>query len=121
MAIDYDVPPPPPEEVIYVERPVLAFDDPGFGFAPPPPPPVYFLAPPPPEFVVLEPPPPVYGAYILPVPAFVPVPVYVSSPRYVVAPPNASRNLDDYIDTSLTDGLRAEGFFAAMGKKYARK
>src|SRR5438477_3272230 len=89
VAIDYDVPPPPPEEVIYVERPVLAFDDPGFGFGPPPPPPVYFLAPPPPEFVVLEPPPPVYGAYILPVPAFVPGPVYVSSPRYVVAPPNA--------------------------------
>jgi len=23
-------PPPPPEEVIYVERPVLIFDDPGF-------------------------------------------------------------------------------------------
>jgi NitT/TauT family transport system substrate-binding protein len=36
-----------------------------------------------------------------------------------VAPPGASRNLDDYIDTSLTDGLRAEGFIASMEKKYA--
>src|SRR5258708_34833508 len=30
--INYAVPPPPPEEVIYVERPVLIFDVPGFGF-----------------------------------------------------------------------------------------
>ena len=86
--IDYDVPPPTPDEVVYYERPVLAYDDPVFAFAPPPPPPVYFLEPPPPEFVVLEPPPPPYGAYILPVPVFVPVPVYVSAPAYVAAPPN---------------------------------
>src|SRR4030081_3753288 len=45
--ISYDVLPPPPEEVIYVERPVLIFDDPDFGFEPPPPPPVLFLPPPP--------------------------------------------------------------------------
>ena len=38
-----------------------------------------------------------------------------------VAPPGASRNLDDYIDMSLTNGLRAEGFIAAMEKKYASK
>ena len=38
-----------------------------------------------------------------------------------VAPPNASRNLADYIDTSLTDGLRAEGFIAAMEKKYGKQ
>jgi NitT/TauT family transport system substrate-binding protein len=37
-----------------------------------------------------------------------------------VAPRNASHNLDDYIDTSLTDGLRAEGFIDAMEKKYGR-
>ena len=49
--IDYDVPPPPPEEVIYVDRPVLYFSDPDFGFAPPPPPPVYYLPPPPPDFL----------------------------------------------------------------------
>ncbi|HEY7301998.1 MAG TPA: ABC transporter substrate-binding protein [Xanthobacteraceae bacterium] len=35
-----------------------------------------------------------------------------------VAPANASHNLDDYIDTSLTDQLRAQGFIAAMEKKY---
>jgi ABC-type nitrate/sulfonate/bicarbonate transport system substrate-binding protein len=38
-----------------------------------------------------------------------------------VAPPDASRNLADYIDTSLTDGLRAEGFVAAMEKKYGKQ
>jgi len=43
--IGYDVPPPPPEEVIYVERPVLIFDDPDFGFEPPPPPRCFFLPP----------------------------------------------------------------------------
>jgi NitT/TauT family transport system substrate-binding protein len=38
-----------------------------------------------------------------------------------VAPPNASRNLDDYIDTSLIAGLRADGFIAAIEKKYGTK
>lgn len=38
-----------------------------------------------------------------------------------VAPASASHNLDDYIDMSLSDGLRAEGFFAAMEKKYGMK
>src|SRR5204862_2394605 len=43
-ALAYDVPPPPPEEIVYVSRPVLAFDDPMFAFEPPPPAPVFFLA-----------------------------------------------------------------------------
>jgi uncharacterized caspase-like protein len=86
--IDYDVPPPPPEEIVYVDRPVLAFNDPYYDFAPPPPPPVYFLPPPPPDFVVLEPPPPPIGLFILPQPLFVPIPVYVRPPIYVAAPPN---------------------------------
>src|SRR6185369_14257840 len=43
--MDYDVLPPPPAEVVYVDRPVLGFGDPVFGFAPPPPPPVYYLPP----------------------------------------------------------------------------
>lgn len=86
--IDYDVPPPPPDEIVYVERPVFAFSDPEFGFAPPPPPPVYFLPPPPPDFVVLEPPPPPIGLFILPQPLFVPMPVYYSAPVYVAPPPN---------------------------------
>ena len=38
-----------------------------------------------------------------------------------IAPPNASKKIDDYIDTSLTDGLRAESFMDAMTKKYGRK
>jgi len=35
-----------------------------------------------------------------------------------VAPQNASHRLEDYIDTGISDGLRTEGFFAAMQKKY---
>ncbi|WGD56346.1 caspase family protein [Bradyrhizobium sp. CB1650] len=86
--IDYDVPPPPPEEVVYVDRPVLYFSDPDFGFAPPPPPPVYYLPPPPPDFVELPPPLPVVGLFVLPQPVFVPIPVFVRPPVYVAPPPN---------------------------------
>jgi NitT/TauT family transport system substrate-binding protein len=35
-----------------------------------------------------------------------------------VVPENGSKRLDDYINTSITDGLRAEGYFDAMQKKY---
>src|SRR3982075_243147 len=86
--ISYDIPPPPPEEVIYIERPVLIFDDPDFGFEPPPPPPVFFLPPRPVYFVELAPPPPPVYAYILPVPVYAPVPVYINTPDYVAPPPN---------------------------------
>ncbi|MGY4460938.1 caspase family protein [Bradyrhizobium sp. LB13.1] len=86
--IDYDVPPPPPEEIVYVDRPVLYFSDPDFGFAPPPPPPIYYLPPPPPDFVVLSPPMPVLGLFVLPQPVFVPIPVFVRPPIYVAPPPN---------------------------------
>ncbi|MBB4367315.1 putative caspase-like protein [Bradyrhizobium sp. cir1] len=86
--LDYDVPPPPPEEVVYVDRPVLYFSDPDFGFAPPPPPPVYYLPPPPPDFVVLPPPLPVVGLFVLPQPVFVPIPAFYSPPVYVAPPPN---------------------------------
>jgi uncharacterized caspase-like protein len=86
--IDYDVPPPPPEEIVYVDRPVLVFSDPVFGFVPPPPPPVYYLPPPPPDFVVLPPPLPVVGLFVLPQPVFVPIPVFVRPPLYVAPPPN---------------------------------
>jgi hypothetical protein len=37
------------------------------------------------------------------------------------APAGASRNLKDYIDLSLTDDLRAAGFFDAMQRKYGMK
>jgi uncharacterized caspase-like protein len=86
--MDYDVPPPPPAEVVYVDRPVLYFSDPDFGFAPPPPPPVYFCPPPPPDFVVLAPPLAVVGLFVLPQPVFVPIPVFVTPPVYVAPPPN---------------------------------
>jgi uncharacterized caspase-like protein len=86
--IDYDVPPPPPEEVVYVDRPVLMFSDPDFGFAPPPPPPVFFLPPPPPDFVVLPPPFASDELFVLPQPIFVPIPVYVRVPVHIARPPN---------------------------------
>ncbi len=86
--MDYDVPPPPPAEVVYVDRPVLYFSDPDFGFEPPPPPPVYFCPPPPPDFIVLAPPLPVVGLFVLPQPMFVPIPVFVRPPIYVAPPPN---------------------------------
>jgi uncharacterized caspase-like protein len=86
--IEYDVPPPPLDEVVYVERPVLLFSDPEFGFVPPPPPPIYVLPPPPPEFVDLPPPYAPVGLFILPRPVFVPIPVYVRPPAFVAPPPS---------------------------------
>src|SRR5262245_59187635 len=85
-AIDYDVEPPPLDEIVYVQRPVLVFDDP--VFAPPPPPAVVFLPPPPPDFVVLPPPPPPVAVFLLPTPVYRPVPVWVRPPTYVARPPN---------------------------------
>jgi uncharacterized caspase-like protein len=85
--IEYDVPPPPPDEIIYVERPVLVFDDPDFDFAPPPPPPVIFLPPPPVYLVDLPPPPPPVVAFILPIPEYRPVPVWVVQPARIAPPP----------------------------------
>ncbi len=37
-----------------------------------------------------------------------------------VAPASASQKLEDYIDTSLTDELRKNGFIASMEKKYGK-
>ncbi|MGX7872559.1 caspase family protein [Mesorhizobium sp. ORM6] len=85
---EYDVPPPPEEEIVYVERPVLYFDDPDFDFEPPPPIAVTFLPPPPPDFVVLEPPSPPLDIFVLPTPVFVPIPVFINPPRRIVPPPN---------------------------------
>ncbi len=84
----YDVPPPPEEEIVYVDRPVLYFDDPDFDFEPPPPIDVIFLPPPPPDFVELEPPPPPVDVFVLPTPVFVPIPVFINPPPDIVAPPN---------------------------------
>ncbi|XKM43574.1 caspase family protein (plasmid) [Rhizobium ruizarguesonis] len=84
--IEYDVPPPPPPEIVYVDRPVLYFDNADFGYAPPPP--VVFLAPPPPDFVTLAPPRPPVDLYVLPAPVFVPVPEWVEPPRDIAPPEN---------------------------------
>ena len=83
----YDVPPPPPEEIVFVDRPVLAFGDPILALPPPPPPPIFLLPPPPPEFIVLPPPPPPIGLFVLPTPVYRPVPVWVRPPVYVAPPP----------------------------------
>ncbi|MFB9265077.1 caspase family protein, partial [Bradyrhizobium erythrophlei] len=86
--IEYDLPPPPPDEIVYVDRPVLAFADPEFDFAPPPPPPVVFLPPPPVYFVDLPPPPPPAVAFVLPIPEYRPVPMWVEPPPQIVPPPS---------------------------------
>jgi uncharacterized caspase-like protein len=86
--VDYGLPPPPPGEIVYVERPLLAFDDPEFGFEPPPPPPIIFLPPPPVYFVDLPPPPAPVVAFVLPIPEYRPVPVWVAPPPQIAPPPS---------------------------------
>jgi uncharacterized caspase-like protein len=87
--MDYDVSPPLPDELMYIERAALVFDDPAFAFEPPPPSPVYFLEPAP-EFLALGPPVAPSRAYVLPTPVLAPLPVYVGVPAYVAAPSNLS-------------------------------
>ena len=89
-AMEYDVPPPLPNELEYIERTVLAFDDP--AFEPPPPPSGYLLQPPPPELLAMEAPAASSGAHTLPVPAVVPLPVYIGVPADI-APPNSGNAL----------------------------
>ena len=87
--MEYVVPPPLPDELEFIERPVLVFDDPAFALEPPPPSPAYFLEPPPPEFLTLAPPAAPQGAHILPAPPIVPIPAYVRVPDNVLVPPVA--------------------------------
>ena len=81
--MDYDVPSPSPDELEYIERSVLVFDDPTFAFEQPQPPPVYFLAPSPPEFLDLTPPTAPSQAHLLPTPSPLPLPAYVHLPADV--------------------------------------
>ncbi|WP_050044086.1 caspase domain-containing protein [Bradyrhizobium sp. LTSPM299] len=84
--VEYDVPPPLPDELQFIERTVLVFDDPVFGLELPQQAPIYFLEPPP-EFLSLAPPAAPSEAYVLPVPMFVSLPVYIDLPAVVVRPP----------------------------------
>lgn len=84
-ALSFDLPPPPPEEEAYVDRQVIAFDDPDYAL---PPPPLGVLAPRPAYIVDIAPPPPEDELFALPVPLFAPVPAYVIAPAYIVAPPD---------------------------------
>ena len=104
--MDYDVPPPLPDELEYVERAVLVFDDPALAFESPPPSPVYFLAPSPPEFLDLTPPAASSGAHTLPVPTFVPLPAYVRLPADVLAPnPSIAGNARETLAIRTAIGL----------------
>jgi uncharacterized caspase-like protein len=87
--IEYDVPPPAPEETVYLDQPVLVFDDPIYAFPPPPIPPIFFLPPPPLEFIDLPPPEPPIAAFVLPVPIYVPVPIWCEPPAFIAPPPNS--------------------------------
>jgi uncharacterized caspase-like protein len=84
--MDYDVPPPLPDELEYVERTVLVFDDPALAFERPQPSPAYFLAPPPSEFLDLKPLPAPSGAHNLPLPTLVLLPAYIRLPADVLVP-----------------------------------
>ena len=86
VRMDYDVPSPSPDELEYIERSVLVFDDPTFKFERPQPPPVYFLAPSPPEFLDLTPPIASSQAHRLPTPSPLPLPAYVHLPADVAGP-----------------------------------
>lgn len=110
----YDVPPPPEEEIVYVDRPVIYFDDPDFDFEPPPPVAVVFLPPPPPDFVVLAPPPPPIGIFVLPSPVFVPFPRWINPPRDIVPPPdniifNNIHNTTIINNTTINENGNAQG------------
>jgi uncharacterized caspase-like protein len=83
----YDMPQPLPDERDYIERPVLVFDDPAFGFDPLQPSPVSFLEPPPSEFSALAAP-AASRTRILPAPKFVSLPADVRVPAGGTAPPN---------------------------------
>jgi len=83
----YDVPQPLPDELDYIERPVLVFDDPAFAFEPLQPSLASFLEPLPSDFLALAPP-AAPGARILPPPKFVSLPAYVRVPEGAIAPPN---------------------------------
>ena len=85
--VDFGVPPPPPAELVFVDRPIVIFEGP--GFAPPPPPPLFFLPPRPREFVVLAPPPPPRDRFFLPAPVAVVVPAFVRPPPSVTLRPQA--------------------------------
>ena len=87
--MEYDVPPPLPDELEFVERTALLFNDPAFALESPQPSPAYFLEPAPPELLALAPPDAPSEAYVLPAPSFVSLPVYVDVPANVVAPPNS--------------------------------
>jgi len=112
VPIVYDVPPPPPAEIIYVERPVLVFSDPAFGFAPPPP--IAFLAPVP-AYVVFPPPPPPVGVYVLPAPAFVPIPAWVNPPAYVAPPPQNVIFANIHNTTIINNGIAGSPPVGAAG------
>ena len=80
------MPSPLPDELEYIERSVLVFDDPTFAFEQPEPPPVYFLAPSPPEFLDLTPPTAPSQPHLLPTPSPLPLPAYVHLPADVAEP-----------------------------------
>jgi uncharacterized caspase-like protein len=102
---DYDVPPPPPDEIIYLDRPVLIFDDPVFAFPPPPSAPNFFLAPPPPDFIILPPPPPPVDVFVLPIPVYQPVPIWIRPPAYVEPPPLNNVIFNNVHNTVVTNNI----------------
>jgi len=50
-------------------------------------------------------------------------PAVASSAQNVIDqfPALKSRSIDDYVDTAVLDGLKKDGFFAEMERKYAKR
>ncbi len=86
--VEYDVPPPPRDEWVYVDRPVVIFDE--SDLPPPPPVPDYLAPPPPPAFEDLPPPVIIAEPHALPVPNYVPLPQWVEPPKHVAPPPQTN-------------------------------
>jgi uncharacterized caspase-like protein len=84
--MDYDVPLPPPDELEYIERSVLVFDDPAFAFEQPQETPIYILAKLPREFLELKPTAAPSQGYVLPTSSFAQLPPFVHIPADVAEP-----------------------------------
>jgi uncharacterized caspase-like protein len=91
--MDYDVPPPLPDELDYIERPMLALDDPAFGFEPPLPTSADFLEPPSQELANLKTS-PVSAAHDLPV-LNLPLQAFLRVPPEVKASSNSTGETHD--------------------------
>jgi uncharacterized caspase-like protein len=107
--MEYDVPPPLPDELSYLERKVLAWDDPEFAFEPPPPLPAYFLGPAPAELAELQKPVLSAGAPVIRRPAYATLPPGVALPPDPLVSANAGLIVRGSIGAPVEQGTKVVG------------